>query len=177
MDKYFHPIFYNGCNYLSIMVVKLIIYDTSFLTTNDISIKRDCRWSYFYPHPCRQHPFGHVISGATGGTSDWCGSHYIDVIMTTMASQITILTVVYSTVYSHADQRKHQSSASLAFVWGIHRDRWIPRTKGQLRGKFFHLMTSSWLRKIRVWPFSLIPNFSGFKISPEQTDSKVSLKE
>ena len=28
--------------------------------------------------------------------------------------------------------------------WGIHRDRWIPRTKGQLRGKCFHLMTSSW---------------------------------
>ena len=63
--------------------------------------------------------------------------------MTTMASQNTSLTVVYSTVYSDADQRKHQSSASLAFVWGIHRDRWIPRTKGQLRGKCFHLMTSS----------------------------------
>ena len=30
------------------------------------------------------------------------------------------------------------------FVWGIHRDRWIPRTKGKLRGKCFHLMTSSW---------------------------------
>ena len=70
--------------------------------------------------------------------------HYIDVIMTTMASQITSLTVVYSTVYSDgADQRKHQSSASLAFVWGIHQDLWIPRTKDQLRGKCFHLMTSS----------------------------------
>ena len=69
--------------------------------------------------------------------------HYTDVIMTTMASQITSLTVVYSTVYSDADQRIHQSSTSLAFVWGIHRDRWIPRTKGQLRGKCFHLMTSS----------------------------------
>ena len=69
--------------------------------------------------------------------------HYIDVIMTTMASQITSLTVVYSTVNSDADLRKHQSSASLAFVWGIHRERWIPRTKGQLGGKCFHLMTSS----------------------------------
>ena len=39
--------------------------------------------------------------------------------MTTMASQITSLTVVYSTVYSDADQRKHQSSTPLAFVWGI----------------------------------------------------------
>ena len=64
--------------------------------------------------------------------------------MSTIASLITSLAVVYSTVYSDADQRKHQSSASLAFVWGIHRDRWIPRTKGQLRGKCFHLMTSSW---------------------------------
>ena len=64
--------------------------------------------------------------------------------MTTMASQITSLTVVYSSVYSDADQRKHQSSASLAFVRGFHRDWWIPRTKGQLRGKCFHLMTSSW---------------------------------
>ena len=63
--------------------------------------------------------------------------HYIDVIMTTMASQITSLTVVYSTVYLDADQRKHQSSWSLAFVWGIHRDRWIPGTKGQLRGKMY----------------------------------------
>ena len=65
--------------------------------------------------------------------------------MTAMASQITSLMIVYSTVYSGAYQRKHQSSASLAFVWGIHRDRWIPRTKGQLRGKCFHLMTSSWV--------------------------------
>ena len=41
--------------------------------------------------------------------------------MSSMASQITTLTIVYSTVYSGADQRKHQSSASLAFVRGIHR--------------------------------------------------------
>ena len=69
--------------------------------------------------------------------------HYIDVIMTTIASQVTSLTIVYSPDYSDVDKGKHQSSASLAFVWGIHRDRWIPRTKGQLRGKCFHLMTSS----------------------------------
>ena len=72
-------------------------------------------------------------------------NHYIDAIMTTMSSQITSLTVVYSTVYSDADQRKHQSSASLAFLWGNHRSRWIPRTNVQLRGKCFHLMTSSWI--------------------------------
>ena len=47
--------------------------------------------------------------------------HYDDVIMDTMASQITSLAIVYSTIYSGADQRKHQSSATLAFVRGIHR--------------------------------------------------------
>ena len=47
--------------------------------------------------------------------------HYDDVIMSAMASQITSLAFVYSAVYSGTDQRKHQSSASLAFVWGIHR--------------------------------------------------------
>ena len=48
-------------------------------------------------------------------------SHYTDVIMGAIASQITSLTIVYSTVYSDANQRNQQSSASLALVWGIHR--------------------------------------------------------
>ena len=52
---------------------------------------------------------------------DLCRHHYGDIIMGAIASQITSLTIVYSTVYSDADQRKHQSSASLAFVRGIHR--------------------------------------------------------
>ena len=41
--------------------------------------------------------------------------------MSPMASQITSLEIVYSTVYSSSDQRKHHSSASLAFVRRIHR--------------------------------------------------------
>ena len=98
----------------------------------------------------------------TGYELSWVW-HYIDAIMTTMASQITSLTVLYSTVYSGADQRKYQSSVSLAFVWGIHRDQWIPHTKGQLRGKCFHLITSSWVVHNpvqhlvpghRKWPYS-----------------------
>ena len=48
-------------------------------------------------------------------------SHYGDVIMGAIASQITSLAIVCSTIYSDADHRKHQSSASLAFVRGIHR--------------------------------------------------------
>ena len=64
-------------------------------------------------------------------------SHYGDVLMDTMASQITSLTIVYSTVYSGTDQRKHQSSASLAFVRGIH--RWPVNTahKGSVTRKLF----------------------------------------
>ena len=46
--------------------------------------------------------------------------HYDDVIMTMLASQITSLMVVYSIVYWGVNQRKHQSSASLAFVREIH---------------------------------------------------------
>ena len=72
------------------------------------------------------------------------GLYYNDVIMSMMASQITSLTIVYSTVYSGADQRKPQSSASVAFVRGnFTGHRWIPCTNGQLCGKCFHLMTSS----------------------------------
>ena len=48
-------------------------------------------------------------------------TNYNDAIMAAVASQITSLTIVYSTVYSGADQWKHHSSASLAFVSGIHR--------------------------------------------------------
>ena len=48
--------------------------------------------------------------------------------MSTMASQITSLTIVCSAVYSGADQRKHQS-ASLAFVRGIHRCLWLENGK------------------------------------------------
>ena len=50
-----------------------------------------------------------------------CRIRYNDIIMGAIASQITSLTIVNSTVYSDADERKQQSSASLAFVRGIHR--------------------------------------------------------
>ena len=58
---------------------------------------------------------------AVGHKSNGESLHYNDVTMGAMASQTTSLAIVYSTEYSGADQRKHQSSASLAFVWGTHR--------------------------------------------------------
>ena len=63
--------------------------------------------------------------------------HYSDAIMNVMASQITSLTIVYSTVYSGANQRKHQSSASLAFGRGIHRLPLNSAYKGPVTRKMF----------------------------------------
>ena len=59
-----------------------------------------------------------------------CSNHYCDVIMGVMASQITNLTIVYSTVHSGADQWKHQSSASLAIVrWPVNSPHKWPVTR------------------------------------------------
>ena len=75
---------------------------------------------------------------------------YSDVIIGAMAFQITSLTIVYSTVYSGADQRKHQSSTSLAFVRGIHRWPVNSPHKGPVTRKMFPFddvimhMLSSW---------------------------------
>ena len=51
--------------------------------------------------------------------------------MSAVACQITNLAIVSLTVFSGADQRKHQSSALLVFVEEFTGDRRIPRTQGQ----------------------------------------------
>ena len=51
----------------------------------------------------------------------WISAQYSDVIMSAMASQITGVSIVCWVVCSRADQSKHQSFTSLAFVRGIHR--------------------------------------------------------
>ena len=80
----------------------------------------------------------------------WCGAaceisyrvtvlkktyYYSDVIMNAMASQITGPWIVYPTVCSGAEQRKHRSSASMAFVRGIHRWRVNSSHKGLVTRK------------------------------------------
>ena len=62
-------------------------------------------------------------------------THCCDVIMRAMASQITGVSIVYLTVCSDTHQRKHQSSASLAFVLGIHRGSMNSLRKWQVRRK------------------------------------------
>ena len=62
---------------------------------------------------------------------------YDDVIMGAMAFRMTRLTIVYSTVYSGEDQRKHQRSGSLAFVTRIHRWPVNSTHKGPVTRKMF----------------------------------------
>ena len=79
-------------------------------------------------------------------------AHYDDVIMGAMASQITSLTIVYSTAYSDTDQRTHQSSASLAFVRGIHRRPVNSPRKWPVTRKMFPIHDII-MRCIFMWSF------------------------
>ena len=110
------------------------------------------QWSNIDSHngvaPTRQQ----TIIWTNDGLLYWnIHAHYNDVIMGVIASQITSLTIVYSIVYSDADQRKHQSSASLAFVRGIHRGPVNSPHKWPVMRKCFHLMTSSWYIIVQKW--------------------------
>ena len=111
--------------------------------------------------PKRQHSFirnsvDHILSRHI-----WCHQstmsnnhpsqyHYTGVIMSAIASQITSLRIVYSTVYSDADQRNIKAPPHWPMCGEVTGDRWIPRTNGHWRGKCFHLMTSSWLFRVYV---------------------------
>ena len=69
-----------------------------------------------------------LLQSKQEATAVWA-SHYSGAIMSALAFQITDVSMVCSTVCSGADQRKHLSSASLAFVGGeLIGDRWIHPT-------------------------------------------------
>ena len=96
--------------------------------------------------------------------------HYNDVMMGAMASQITSLPFVYSTVYHGTDHRKcKKNSRHLPLCWQFTGDRWIPRTDDQYLWKYFHLMTSSWnsnppkLRSCISFHFSCTTNLTFWK--------------
>ena len=78
-----------------------------------------------------------------------------DVIKGAMASQITSPTSIYPTVYSGADQRKHQSSAPLAFVRGIHRRPVNSQHKGPVTRKKFPFDD---VIMLRAWILGVIRN-------------------
>ena len=95
----------------------------------------------------------------------WAYHHYNEVIMTAMASQITSLAVVYSSVYSGADQRKHQRSASLAFCAGNSPGPVKSPHKGPVTRKMFPfddvIMTWCSLLGLLCW----VPNLSCSQVS------------
>ena len=87
-------------------------------------------------------------------------SHYNDVVMGKMASQIISLTIVYSPVYLSADLRKHQSSRLLAFVRGFHRGPVNSPHKGPVTRKMFPFDN--------VIMSELVPGKSYFHLVPKQ---------
>ena len=119
-----------------------IMQDKCFILTLLKSIVKIHHVSYFF----KMNPFlvqtwdllYNVTYSYNPSLSWWAvvSLHYSDVLMSTV-SQITSLTIVYSTVHSVADQRKHQSYVSLAFVMGIH--RWLVNYphKGPIMPKMF----------------------------------------
>ena len=90
------------------------------------------------------------------GFSQATGYSYIT-IMNPMASQLTSVPIVFSTVCSGVDQRKHQSSTSLAFVRGIHRWPVNSPHKGPVTWKMFPfddviMYIYHALHQIKLWP-------------------------
>ena len=93
--------------------------------------------------------------------------------MGTIASQITSLTIVYSTDYSDANQRKHQSSASLVFVRGFHRRPVNSPHKWPVTRKMFRLMTSSWVHWLLLLDQICLSPYQGWWLAPDQWETSL----
>ena len=89
--------------------------------------------------------------------------------MGTMAFQITSHMIVYSTVYSGADQRKHQSSASLTFVGGIHKG---PVTRKKFPFDDCIVFYSIYANNMQ-WNWNLKEQFSYKKTNLEMSHTKL----
>ena len=128
-----------------------------------VSLFGSCALCIAVPQPCLPQKFkrktigllnkGPVMQKVFQAMSQRHVSHYGDVTMGMIASQITSLAIVFSTVYLDTDQRKHQSFASLAFVWGIHREPVNSPHKWSVTRKMFPfhdviMVISRMLRKI-----------------------------
>ena len=95
----------------------ILLYQGLLFLTRSTCVIVDAR-----SHTCKSHDFIPRYDINVENTP-MRAYHYSDVIMGTIAYQITSLMTVFSAVYSDAGQRKHQSSASLAFLRWIH--RWL----------------------------------------------------
>ena len=134
--KIIYPTLYCTCDYLTMQGLKLLHFgkgatgSTTWLSSGSTIYRRNCYLK---------------ISRNFGSTAIEGLNHYNDVIIGMMASQITSLTIVYSTANSGACstansgacQRKHQSSTSLAVVRGMHRWPVNPPHKWPVTRKMF----------------------------------------
>ena len=114
-------------HFISISVIFSKIGNVERSSTSPASIKYRQPWGYERVQPINLQ-----------GYKRWdIFQRYSDVIISVMASQITGVSSVYSTVCSSLDLRKHQSPTSLAFVRGIH--RWLVNSphKGPVTRKMF----------------------------------------
>ena len=96
-----------------------------------------------------------MYRGCHGEHTYFQRAHYSDVIMSTIASQITSVSIACSTVCSGTDQWKHQSSASLAFVGGIHRWPVNSPHKRPVMRKMFPFYDAIMTNYAKIWPFSM----------------------
>ena len=133
-------------------IMKEIITGVSWLLALRYPVRIDPHMTL---HTSHSHYISYTNGNYKGGVS--IANHYDDVIMSAMASQITSLTIVYSTVYLGTAERKHQAPRHWPLCREFTGDRWIPRTNGQWRGKCFNLMASSYVTISggMFWPTSL----------------------
>ena len=118
-----------ACDYPGELVIWLVEIIIRLLCYTLTMITRALHWDWMV---CLLGLFGYFGSILTC----W-ESHYSDVIMSTMVSQITHVWIVCSTICSGVHQRKHQSSTSLAFVSGIHWWQGNSLHKGPVMRKMF----------------------------------------
>ena len=111
-------------------------------TQTGVTVRTQLNWFFFFYLcdldlcPLTLTFYMDIIS--VNGNNSWkFHDYYSDVTMSAMASQITGVSTIYATVCLGVDQRKHQSSASLAFVGGIHRSLVNSLHKGPVTRKMF----------------------------------------
>ena len=119
-----HPVRYDCGQYFGCIWLRIHFsyHTTLFETADEISNELKAFWVLKL---CPADPF----------------LHYSDAMMSAMASQIIGVSIFYSIVYSGIKENI-KAPRHWPFSGEFTGDRWIPRTKGQYRGKCFHFMTS-----------------------------------
>ena len=112
----------------------------AFSQANGLNNHSSCRWFQTPWRPCDVSGMYLIPSYHSRAVVQYLGNtiqHHSDVIMGAMASQITCVSIVCLIVRSGTGQWKHQSSAPLAFVRGIHRWPLVSPHKGPVTRKMF----------------------------------------